>query len=414
MSPPFWTFAWMVHMLWSAHSADTLAPRRLLGIQGIAQAQSTFLNTDFMSLYLRGRYVGDDVKGRSFDRLRALNRAGAELYWNVAYGERPDSGFMGKHRLGWHVHISSSTLQGILLTDDAGRLVLYGNAPWAGDSLRLSPLKIQSITWQEAGVGLYKFCTFPRLKVRWMISLNYVNPNQWFMGSIRDGMLYTSEDGSRIKLSARAQIRQSDPHGAFYFNPRGAGFSMHLSAGIRWRGFSMDAEARDLGRLYWNIGSQQVSLDTSLTFEGVYVPHVLSVDSTFFQNLVDSARTAFLRPVQRGRISMTLPALFSLRFTGYFPGDKVGLMAQLRYRSGFFQIPETALGILWHPNSQAALMISGQYGGWGRWNGGLHLAFRFKNGWKLSLGSNTMDAMLAPSFNGGLGGYFCLTKTWQR
>lgn len=404
----------MVHMLWSAHSTDTLAPRRLFGIQGSAIAHSTFLNTDFMSLYLRGRYVKEDVKVRSYDRLRALNRAGAELYWNVAYGERPDSGFMGRRRLGWYVHISSTTLLGAQFTDDAGRLILYGNAPWAGDTLRLSPLKVKSITWQEVGGGLYKFCTFPRLRVRWMASVNYVNPNQWLAGSLQSGLLYTSEDGAQTLLAARARLQQSDPNGAFYFNPRGAGFSFHLAAGLRWRSFSLDAEARDLGRVYWNVGSRQVSLDTSFTFEGVYIPHVLAIDSVFLQNLADSVRTAFLKPMHRGRFSTALPALFSLRFAGYFPGEKVGLMAQVRYRSGFFQMPEAALGLLWHPVPHAALMISGQYGGWGRWNGGLHMAFKLKSGWKFCLGSNTLDAMLAPAFNSGLGGYFCLTKTWQR
>lgn len=404
----------MVHTLWGAHSADTLVPRRLFGMQGSAYIQSTSLNSDFLSLYLRGRYVGEDVKVRSYERLKAQNLGGSELYWNVAYGERPDSGFMAKHHLGWHVHVGSTTLLGARFTDDAGRLLLYGNVPWAGDSLRLSPAGIKSLTWQEAGAGLFKFCTFPKLRVRWMASLNYVNPNQFFIGSLQDGWLYTSADGSVVMLSGRALWRQSDPNGAFYFNPRGTGFSLHLAAGLRWRSYSLDFEARDLGRVFWNVGTRHVSMDTAFSFQGVYVPHILGIDSAFVAHVLDSARTAFLKNPVRRRWSMGLPALFSLRFLGYFPGEKLALEAQIRYRTGIFHMPETALGLLWHPHPRAAVMISAQYGGWGRWNGGLHLAFKLPGGWKAALGSNMLDAMLAPAFNSGLGGYFCLTKTWQR
>lgn len=414
MIPPFWTLAWLAHMMWGGQSSDTLGPRRILGMYGSTCVQSSAINSDFLALYLRGRYIGEDVKGRSYERLRSTNRLGVDVSWQVVYGERPDSGFMGRHNLGWHVHLGGSTLWGASFTDDAGRLALYGNAPWAGDSLVLSPLKVRALTWQEAGVGLFKWCVFPTMRLHWMASLNYVNPTQFFSGHWKDGYLITSEDGSFIKTAGHIQWHQSDPHRATYFNPRGAGFSFHMAAGIRWRSFSVEAEARDVGKIFGNIGTRHFSLDTALNFQGVYIPHVLRIDSAFISQILDSAQTAILKPWHRARWNMALPALLSLRFTGYFPGQKVGLSLQVRYRTGLFQIPETALGLTVHPHAMLAFQFSGQYGGWGRWNGGFHLALKLPGGWKAGLGTSMLDALLAPSWNSGLGGYFCLSKVWSR
>lgn len=412
MNPPLWALAWMFHMLWSAHPADTLIPRRLWSSYGMVCAQSSCLNSDFLSLYLRGRYIGEDVKVRSYDRLRARNRAGSELSWGITYAHQPDSGFMGRHQLGWHLHLSGTTLATAYFGDDVARLLLYGNAPWAGDTLRLDPARFRSLTWQELGGGLYQFRTFAGLRVRWMVSFNYMSPNQFFDGHLANGRLYTAPDGSLIHYAGQLQFSLSDPQNAFYFNPRGGGFSVHLATGLRWKSSSFDVEVRDLGRLYWNIGTGHYALDTSFHFGGVIVPHVLRLDTTFLRLLEDSARQAFLRPLRKARTATMLPTLIGLRFTGYFPGERVGLTAQVRYRFSLFQRPEVALGLYTHPHPSVALLFSGQYGGWGGWNGGLHLAAQLGHGWRLMLGTSLLDGMLAPAHSSGLGGYFCISKGW--
>ena len=393
---------------------DSIFPHRFLAWSGHASLNSSCLNTEFMSPYLQGGFISDDKKLRTLDRFQSNNRFGADLSWQILYGLIPNKGFLRKKNLGWYFHLGSNTIVGAQFTDDFGKLALFGNVPWLGDTLRLSPLGYRSLTWQELGFGLFRNYTSSFLKWNWFLSAQYVSPNEFSFINLNKGELYTALDGANVNLSGDFVYRSSDPHRSFYLNPRGAGFSLHGGLGLQARHWGAQVEVRDWGWVGWNIGSRILSLDTAFHFEGVYIPHILKVDTLFFSNLVDSLSRTLIPQFRYSRFGMKLPALFSLKIWAYVPGNHLALTAQIRYRASFFQIPEFSLGLIVQPHPVVAINFSGRYGGWGRWNGGLEVGFKLNHGWRLGMGTASLDAMIIPHINAGLGGYFCLIKSWKK
>jgi len=405
--PVFFWFSSAGTTDWSP--ADRNAYKMQLAARVSFETNSNAVNAEMIRFFLKGRYITDDMKNRSFKRLQPNNRLGLDVAGEVSFFHKPDSGF-GKN-WSYGITVGQRMLFGGEFSKDAYKLGFYGNAPYAGTTLDFSGLKSRFLNYQYITLGFVKEFEGTKWHKAFGFGVSAVNANQFFELNVPRGNLYTEAQGLELQLDGSYQLRQNDASKNKFFHPNGFGLAgtLEFRATDRKR-HMITVRAANFGFLRFNRFSSSRSLDTSLTFNGLQIDNVFDINGQFFNNAVDSLGSRLAGTQKNGALLMAMPADFEVSYTYAILPQKffIGASADYKYYPGYF--PRFAVRLSGIPDPMVSVSGMVSYGGWGGFNAGVDLGFHLTHGWHFTLGTQTLQGIVAERISSGLSGRAGLTK----
>lgn len=385
-----------------------------LSIQTAFQANSNSLNAEMIRFYLRGRYIDQFMKDRSLARMKANNRLGGEFITEVSFVHTPEKMF-GTTGWSWYTGLKSRWMFGAEFSKDAYQLGFYGNAPFAGSTLQIGKLKADYLAYQQISAGFIRTIQSNSNAHQIGFALSYVNGNSFFSTSTDRASLYTDSLGQNLKLDLNGQFVQNDPSKQrfAYPNGMGAGLDFFYNASFKNGKHSISVQATDIGFIRWSDFGTSNSLDTSIQFSGIQVPHVFNLNEQFFTGLSDSVRTIFDNTRSTGNRILMLPGTISVAYTWQAIPSKLFIMPnfQMKFFTGY--APRAGLNIIGYPYDKIMMCGKFTYGGFGGFNVGADLGFDLGKGWMFTAGTQTIDGFFFERVNSGLSGNVGLVKWFK-
>jgi hypothetical protein len=394
-------------------TTDTLPPATVdngasttsdvLYIYGNGVANSNAITGKLTNAFIKGGYIGDDIKNTTLDRLKDKNRLGVEVNYGATYVH-----FSKKttHNLiGYYLRYNQSFFLGSNFNGNDYKLLFYGNTPFAGQTVSVSPFRYYMLGQRSLGGGLM----LGKNKNTFWVGAEFVQGINHTDIQATNMDLTTAVDGQMLQLNGQLDFKQSA-------RPRyNAGYGFAVNA--QWftdikekvyLGFMVD----NLGIAFWNNKSQNFSRDTTLQFSGLDLVNVVQDDSTFTQ-VTDSLSSALLPSERYKSYNTILPFYVRAVATKYFINGKLKLSASVNYRYVPAYIPQGSLQatyfIRWFSPSLTVL-----YGGYGGFNTGIGLGFDLGKGFRISAETLLNEGWLAPNSANGIGVGFRFYKSFLR
>jgi len=226
----------------------------LYALRGWVHMGSTFLSRSDYQMLRGGGTIGEEKIKELDAALKDFNIAGAfyDFSYEGLHGRRRLRG-TGEHYITWRAGYLS--IQEAGFPREAGMLTLYGNAPFAGDTLNLGPLRFRHLQYLHIKPGLMKArrqgegTIYMALFAGVNLGLRNLSADVW------DARLYTAPYGEMIALGSRMRMSRSlhDDDRAGGIRGAGAGADL-LLAWVGDRGAAVAVGITDIGFISWNDG----------------------------------------------------------------------------------------------------------------------------------------------------------------
>ena len=347
--------------------------RASVGLQVHGSVASDGLNNRFLSgLLLSDQLDSNQISEQSDalndnDRMRVGGDYYYELIGRYQIGEGPHSVLFNIGDMG---HADSR------LSKSVFDLVMRGNASSRGDTVYIDNNFLQFMRYQKVGIG-WKYA--PTHAMSYSVMASFVNGEAFGRFELDRASLYTSNLGDTLDIDARGVGYLSDTGNVGFAKHNGAG--MVLDLGFVHQFESMDrtwtftATVRDIGFIQWQSKTEQYPIDTAITFTGIAIGEVSSVETSLDQNaLEDSLVNGLTNDFSRGKVNQVVPGWLQLEV--HQQADKGivfggGLTA--RWMANYRTYGWLNVGYAFTPSLQIESEIG--YGGYGKLQVGMHARF---------------------------------------
>ena len=274
-----------------------------------------FVNTSF-----GGGHLDSDLKQAVTDKLGSNNRVGVEFDGRLQY----------KHvgeKLNLLVGLRSRDHLNGRFSDGLFNVILWGNAPYAGDQLDFSPFKISYFHTQELSVAVEKANYDNGIVLGGGIS--YLKGSRFAQAEITRGDFFTAEYGAHVELDLAMEYAYADASDSRLGSWYGNGVALQGWLYKELGDAMLVASISDLGMVSWS-DLTSYKADTTYFFEGIEVENILELDDSLFNDTqTDSLPAALDLVATSGSQTYFLPADINLRYVQPI-GDKTNLMVGLR------------------------------------------------------------------------------------
>ena len=166
----------------------------------------------------------------------------------------------------------------------------------------------------------------------------------------------------------------------------------------------------DLGFVYWNKSSLEITADSVFHYEGVFIDNIFDLNDSLIENLSrDTIIDRVSTTNEKGDYSVALPTAIHLTYTKFLSNKwKANLGIYARALSNHF--PFVYANIYHYFNENFVVKSQLAYGGYGKFNVGLALSKSFNNSFNLFVGTNNIDALLLPNNSYSSSGFIGVKK----
>lgn len=337
----------------------------------------------------------------SVDRVSAINIGGQETNTGLRYIlplKKYNNFLFFNYRITRH--------QSAKFTDDFARFFFQGNKQFAGDSIIADDLRYLTTRYDNFQVGWMSSFNIKNRPARLSVSAGISRGLEYRKINIHKGRIFTEENGDYVDVRLDMEAEQS------FFSPlqiashSGFGaladidFNMMVSEKS-----SISVSISDLGFITWdNRASQYGRNDTSVRYDGIFVPSIDSLSSPkYTERLGDSIVTTFQLPYQVGGFSSALPTKIRLAYTlGFnkknFVNVRLNLMAFTYYR------PQLRLESLNFIGNNFYSVTGLAFGGFGPFDVYQQVGWQINKRFYAGIGLFGIEGMLVPSRLSGFGG----------
>jgi len=362
-----------------------------------AYSQGNSVPSQFSNLFLFPGFIDSEVKNNAYDKLKTVNRFGAELNYGVDLVLTPDSTWKAN---GQHIVVAyrSQAILGSEFGPDAFRLVFGGNAAFAGKSASLDNTNLYAVNYDVFELGYQVH----RKKSLMTFRLGAVKGNALTSLDIQRGSLYTEIDGSNLEIGFNGKYVNSNGFSNQFKASPSMGVSVSAefiqSCGEKW---IFKESIQDLGFINWNKSTTTLNRDTSFSFSGIDLGSILSVnDSTLL--LGDSLQRRFLGDEVRQTYMEALPLRIQLEATRLFSNNWLGSLSfTYRKLTGYAPLFTGTVGKTF--NSGRSIRLLMMYGGFGAFQTGLRVVAFSNHRHSLSIGTMFNEGFIMPKSRSGAG-----------
>ena len=232
---------------------DTLiAPKQEFILTGIADASSTALGIDIANKFLFGGEITSEMKDKSLERHRSMNRFGSDANVEIEYRNYKAKLFKSE-QFGFLVKAGMYNFNQLIYSKDVFQLAMYGNEGFLGDTAILSGTQFKSTTFQKIGFGFIdKFS-------KSSVTLNLVGLNNCTSINLDRVKMYQSADADTVKLDYRGNYNFYED-AAFL---RGIGVALDFD--IRFNSKNKKGDA-----MYFQVMGRNLGFVSSISSQSTY------------------------------------------------------------------------------------------------------------------------------------------------
>lgn len=380
--------------------------KRSINIGAEYEVNSDFLSNRFVNRFYRGGYIDKGMKDEQLNRTSGYNVVGGLLNGNL-------TAFFGKDssKIRFMLGVNHQQFFNASVTDDAYKLMFYGNKQFQGKSANLGQSEINAYAFQEFKLG-FLIDQVDTTQAIMGMNVAYLKGQNFYRLRTNNTDLYTAADASYIDFTTNASLSISDTASKKWTDFNGNGMSAEFFAETPYRSrlgpSKFFLSVSNLGFIRWNDNTLNYKTDSTFVFSGVHINDIFDLrDSTLnaisLDSIVDNSTN-----LERTHTSTNLPTTFliihKVRFSSLFEfttGFRHLFNANYKpylFTEGTFYINKSI-------NATAHL----GFGGYGKLTGGLSVNLKIKDHFAMRLGSNYIQAYVSPKNSLGQGAYFSLS-----
>lgn len=228
-----------------------------------ANNNSDQLTNEFSEAVYKSEYLNHHFKIKQLARLNGSS-----------YVNRISKGAMGfwlrKEKLSYYIGLDFQQILDSRIDEDLTKLMLMGNAPYAGQTLNFEKTDYLNIYFNRLKFGLSK--TFDKTDAQHTISgiIAFTVGQNYNHTQLTSGSAFTQENGEYLDLNILAETQMSDTVWADVFTFAGYGASLDLDYTFLKKGhFYINFGVKNLGFISWNKAPFKSSADTTIHFSGI-------------------------------------------------------------------------------------------------------------------------------------------------
>ncbi len=331
--------------------------------------------------FLFGGTITDEIKDASFDKHKAINRFGGVLNGEIEYRNYNVTPFK-KKPWGMVIKAGAGVFGGVLYSDDAYGLALYGNDRYVGDTIDLSGMNINVVQFQKLGFGLID----PKTKSS--VSLNAYAINNRIRGDFRGAYLSQTSDGSSVTLEMDSEldVRQSSTYIQGFGLGVDADFKFPVSYGQEKTAI-VQLQVKNMGVGYMHAQQQVYNIDTSFTFTGLRFNEIIG-DGSILNDSLDVLDTLGVQSSMKNR-TFLLPGFVQVgKIVNAGSDQMLQSFFGVRLYPTLIYVPYIYAGLHVQATDWLSFGANVGYGGFTNVRGGLYSSIKFD---KFALGIATED-----------------------
>lgn len=380
------------------------------GIYGAADYSSNAINSTFAASFLEGNYIGNNLKNQVSSNLQAGNRLGASLnagIIGVIYGDS-----IGKKSVfNFFIALRNKNYLNANFPPDVFNLAFYGNAPYAGESVKLSPFNLNSLSYQQIEIGA--LCTNLGGKAKLGLGVSFLAGQNVRAINMSTGYLYTDPYGEYLQLNSDTKYNASDSTpGHNYLNGFGASIDIYFSIPYKIAAKSgiLSAGVTDLGFMKWNASSLSYNKDTSYLYTGITINSLNDLQNAAINNLSrDSLQNRYF-PLARKSFYTDIPATVSINANTDLGKVSLELGAWYIFNANclpdYYIQGDKTFSHGWRVDLQLG------YGGYTTYNASLGIKKQIKNT-EIKLAIDHLEGIVVPNELGGAGAFVEIVHSFK-
>lgn len=351
---------------------------------------SNSVTNGLVNTALAGEFIDADTKQAVSDKLGSNNRFGFGLTGRLQY----------KHigeKLNLLVGLRSRDHLDARFSSDVANLIMWGNAPYAGTQMDLSPLRITYFHTQELSLGLEK--TDYGNGIAFGGGLTYLKGARFAQANITRGDFYTEEYGAFVELDLAMEYRYGDADVSRTAGWYGNGVALDGWFYKELGNAMLVASISDVGVVSWS-DLTTYKADTLYRFEGVEVDNVLQLDDSLFaDSQTDSLPAVLELKAGSGSHTYMLPADINVRYVLPLT-DKTNLLVGVRQLINGNYRTRLRATVAHRFSDKFALKGTLAYGGYSRLDAGLGAAFDTGGSFRVSVDAFYLETLLSSKSSG--------------
>lgn len=365
-------------------------------------AESRQLSTSNMIHLGYDEKLGDEVKSDILNDLNGGLNLGFQQSWEFTYEfEKLGSGVLPKGFSVFHRNYTS-----LRAPADAVKLILNGNAPYAGQTLDLSGSRLE--TWRYTALAYHHL--FRWKNQLWNFKPGILLAHDWNRYDFSRMDFYTEPDGRYAEVDGNYEIYQTESNSAYAIT--GVGLITGLEVdGSKGRS-SWKVSLSDFGFAYFSRLSR-TALDSNFRFSGIVLPSIESFGDSLLDQEVDELSESLFQEGSVYRLRLTP---FRLSGTYKYELDTTGFTS-LFFTTSYLHLPgywiRTALGAEYQFTRNHELQAELAYGGFNALTLGLKYNWQINSRLGVGLRVSNLPAVAIPSFTGGSVLSLSAMYTWQ-
>jgi len=358
---------------------------------------SSAMNNAFLNKFIFGGRIERNHKDEVYNNLSSNNRLGGDLNYQLNV-EIPLDTFLKQTNISLIVGVENNEHVDARFTSDLFKFTFDGNKQFTGETIGIGGTNLNYYKWQKLNLGLVHHRKFDEHMAKEGINFSIIKAQESKGIKISEGSIFTEEFGREIDVDLNYLYNASDTAnkdlGAF----NGWGVSTDLFAEfVLKNGDKIYLGIEDLGFVHWNSNSLEIGADSSFHFEGVVVNNIFDLNDSLVNRLSkDSIIDRLNTKNGKGAYGVALPAAVNINYTRVINEKwKLNLGIYQKILSNYY--PLIAVNAYYYFNPKFVARAHLSYGGYGKLNTGLAFSKSVKKYFDIFIGTNNIDAFIAPS-----------------
>lgn len=338
----------------------------VFGIQSYAWSNSNILPANILNGFTSFGSVSqaavNNALASNANRVHLGFNIGISAFANVSYSSqaKEKGNFL-------HFSFRQKILGSSLMGNDAMKLLLGGNKQFEDKTASVEQARFFLLNYQSIKAGFLHHRAHYTLGVNFGIAAGR-NFQQF---AVQEFKLYTAPMGEFLDFTTDLNIKQNIA--ANYFNGFGALVDFYYQRTIN-QNLSCYVNINDFGFLQWNKNTKHLESKNEFSFNGFAINDLYAFQPDDI-SIEDTLRNALVLEEQSKSYFMFLPTSFSFG-SSYKFSEKYSLVARLEYLSQIHVFPLLQVKNRFSLNQNLQIDAGLLYGGSGRLNSTLALAYR--------------------------------------
>ena len=382
---------------------DSARTKYSVAVYGNLDFSSSCITNLFAVNFALGNYINNNLKDGVSSRLQTTNRLGYIFNYGAFVVWHNDT-IKKKRVFNFFYALRHKSYFNAAFSPDLFKVAFYGNAMYAGKTADFSGFSLNSISYQQAEVGLV--CTNFGGHAQLGIGVSFLGGENYLSVSAPSASLFTEQTGQYLLFNSNAQLHESDTSTASsrVLNGYGASVDIFFKAPykIGKKTGTVSISVSDLGFIYWNNKSLLYQKDTSYNYSGITINSLNDLENGAFNSLKkDSLQNKYL-PLHKEAFYSTIPTTLAI--------NTITNMGKWYLEAGFWYIYNAnsiGYGYVQYDKHFSkgwggALQVG--YGGYETFNSAFTITKQMKEG-TLKLALNHIQGLILPNYFGGAGIY---------